>query len=173
MGSGSISTFCPKYFSPFPHGTGTLSVSREYLALPDGPGRFTQGYTCPALLRDPPGHRQRSRKRLSRATAGLSRPLPLRCRTTYRRPYNTRRAETRRVWATPLSLATTGGIIVYFLFLEVLRCFSSPRSPPLLMQGIPRITRWVVPFGDHRIKGYLRLPGAFRSLSRPSSPPRA
>ena len=24
---------------------------QEYLALPDGPGRFTQGYTCPALLR--------------------------------------------------------------------------------------------------------------------------
>ncbi len=35
----------------FPHGTGTLSVSWEYLALPDGPGRFTQDYTCPALLR--------------------------------------------------------------------------------------------------------------------------
>ena len=27
-----------KYFSPFPHGTCSLSVSREYLALPDGPG---------------------------------------------------------------------------------------------------------------------------------------
>ena len=34
------------------------------------------------------------------------------------------------VWALPRSLATTGGIIVYFLFLEVLRCFSSLRSPP-------------------------------------------
>ena len=34
------------------------------------------------------------------------------------------------VWANPRSLATTGGIIVYFLFLRVLRCFSSPRSPP-------------------------------------------
>ena len=31
----------------------------------------------------------------------------------------------------------------------------------------------VVPFGDPRIKGYLHLPAAFRSLSRPSSPPRA
>ena len=29
----------------------TLSVSWEYLALPDGPGGFTQDYTCPALLR--------------------------------------------------------------------------------------------------------------------------
>ena len=38
-------------FSPFPHGTGTLSVSQEYLALPDGPGRFAQDFSCPALLR--------------------------------------------------------------------------------------------------------------------------
>ena len=52
-GSGTISLPCPGCFSPFPHGTGTLSVSREYLALPDGPGRFTQDYTCPALLRIP------------------------------------------------------------------------------------------------------------------------
>ena len=31
----------------------------------------------------------------------------------------------------------------------------------------------VVPFGNLRIKGYLHLPRAYRSLSRPSSPPRA
>ena len=51
MVSGSISLPCSEYFSPFPHGTGSLSVSQEYLALPDGPGRFTQDFTCPALLR--------------------------------------------------------------------------------------------------------------------------
>ena len=28
---------CSGFFSPFPHGTGSLSVSREYLALRDGP----------------------------------------------------------------------------------------------------------------------------------------
>src|SRR6185369_9935483 len=28
-----------------------LSVASEYLALPDGPGSFRQGSTCPALLR--------------------------------------------------------------------------------------------------------------------------
>ena len=33
--------------------------------------------------------------------------------------------------------------------------------------------RRVAPFGHPRIKGYLLLPVAFRSLSRPSSPPRA
>ena len=53
MVSGTISLFCSKCFSPFPHGTGSLSVSREYLALPDGPGRFTQNSSCSALLRIP------------------------------------------------------------------------------------------------------------------------
>ena len=51
MVSGSISLPCSGFFSPFPHGTGSLSVSQEYLALADGPARFTQGFTCPALLR--------------------------------------------------------------------------------------------------------------------------
>ena len=48
------------------------------------------------------------------------------------RPYNPSEAGTSLVWALPRSLATTGGIISYFLFLRVLRCFSSPRSPSAL-----------------------------------------
>ena len=53
--------------------------------------------------------------------------------------------ETTPVWAGARSLATTCAIVLYFLFLRVLRCFSSPGP----------------------------LTAAFRSLSRPSSPPRA
>ena len=78
---------------------------------------------------------------------------------------------TTPVWALPRSLATTGGIISYFLFLEVLRCFSSLRSPPNLCQDNSPSDYWVVPFGNPRIKGHLHLPQAYRSLSRPSSPP--
>ena len=52
-----------------------------------------------------------------------------------------------------------------------MRCFSSPRLPSL-RNGIPSGYR-VAPFGDHRINSYLQIPGAFRSLSRPSSPLRA
>ena len=37
-------------FSPFPHGTGSLSVSKEYLAFGGGPPIFRQDFTCPALL---------------------------------------------------------------------------------------------------------------------------
>src|ERR1041384_2247183 len=40
----------PGFFSPFPHGTGSLSVDNEYLALEDGPPIFGQDSTCPALL---------------------------------------------------------------------------------------------------------------------------
>ena len=50
-GSGSISLLYSRCFSPFPHGTGSLSVSWEYLALRDGPRRFKQDFSCPALLR--------------------------------------------------------------------------------------------------------------------------
>ena len=78
---------------------------------------------------------------------------------------------THTVWALPRSLATTGGIISYFLFLEVLRCFSSLRLPLYCCRDNSPSDYWVVPFGNPRIKGYLLLPRAYRSLSRPSSPP--
>ena len=58
-----------------------------------------------------------------------------------------------------------------FLLLWVLRCFSSPRSLSL-RNGWPSTSR-VAPFGNPGINGYLHLPQAYRSLSRPSSPPRA
>ena len=37
------------------------------------------------------------------------------------------------VWALPISLATTFGIDIFFLFLWVMRCFSSPGSPHYAM----------------------------------------
>ena len=51
--SGSISLPYLGFFSPFPHGTSSLSVSQEYLALADGPAKFIQDFSCPALLRIP------------------------------------------------------------------------------------------------------------------------
>ena len=58
-----------------------------------------------------------------------------------------------------------------FLFLRVLRCFSSRVSPALC--AVPRGARRVAPFGNPCLSGYLPLGTAYRSLSRPSSPPRA
>jgi hypothetical protein len=48
--SSSISLPSPGFFSPFPHGTSSLSVVGKYLALPDGPGRFPRNSTCSAVL---------------------------------------------------------------------------------------------------------------------------
>ena len=48
--SGTVSLPSSGCFSPFPHGTGSLSVSKEYLAFEGGPPIFRQDFTCPALL---------------------------------------------------------------------------------------------------------------------------
>jgi hypothetical protein len=59
-----------------------------------------------------------------------------------------------------------------FLFLGVLRCFSSPGSPRTPIDsacGVLRSGGRVPPFGHPRIDACLRLPEAFRSLPRPSS----
>ena len=59
---------------------------------------------------------------------------------------------------------------VWFLFLRVLRCFNSPGSPSPPLRGECREGQ-EFPFGHPRIKGCVRLPGAYRSLPRPSSAP--
>ena len=62
------------------------------------------------------------------------------------------------------------GYRCFFLFLRVLRCFSSPRSPRHYAGDRPSACR-VAPFGHSRIKACLQLPVNFRSFPRPSSPP--
>ena len=59
----------------------------------------------------------------------------------------------------------------FFLFLRILRCFSSPRWLSSLSDKSS--TCQVVPFGYVRIKSCLQIPAPFRSLPRPSSPPEA
>ena len=59
-----------------------------------------------------------------------------------------------------------------FLFLWVLRCFSSPGSPlpSMCSTTAPRGSLvGVSPFGHPRISACTRLPEAFRSVPRPSS----
>ena len=81
-------------FSPFPHGTRALSVTREYLGLEGGPPTFGQGFTCPALLAD------RSRP----TPTGLS-PAAAALPSAFGFP-------SIGHWPAPLSLATTRGISV-------------------------------------------------------------
>ena len=58
-----------------------------------------------------------------------------------------------------------------FLFLRVLRCFSSPGLLPL--RDNTSSMYWVAPFGHPRINSCVPIPAAFRSLPRPSSPLKA
>ena len=54
--SGTLSLPLSGCFSPFPHGTSSLSVMHEYLGLEGGPPNFRQDFTCPALLEDHGSH---------------------------------------------------------------------------------------------------------------------
>jgi hypothetical protein len=84
---------------------------------------------------------------------------------------------TTEVWADPVSLAATQGLTICFLLLGLLRCFNSPGSlhrPYVFRPGYQRITTGGFPHSD--IPGSMDvwlLPGAFRSLQRPSSAPSA
>ena len=130
MVSGSLSLPCQGCFSPFPHGTGPLSVSYEYLALPDGPGGFTQDSSCPALLRIPlrfASLRVRSSHALwpdfpDSSTHDVSCDLAVLLPRQGRNPVG--------LGCSPFARHYWGNHFC-FLFLRVLRCFSSPRSPQL------------------------------------------
>src|SRR5699024_3565655 len=67
----------PGCFSPFPHGTGSLSVTREYLALGDGPPGFRRNFTCSAVLRIHFGENVLSITGLVPSSADLSRSIRL------------------------------------------------------------------------------------------------
>ena len=115
MVSGSVALLCSRFFSPFPHGTGSLSVSREYLALRDGPRQFARNSSCSGLLRC------RLESLNAFAYGAVTRCGPtfqsvrLAFSSSWRRSYNpARRIATPAVWALPRSLATTCGIIVIF-----------------------------------------------------------
>ena len=50
MVSGTHFTPRQGFFSPFPHGTSSLSVADEYLALGGGPPKFPRDFSCPMVL---------------------------------------------------------------------------------------------------------------------------
>ena len=73
--SGSVSLPSPGCFSPFPHGTGALSVVCGYLALGGGPPRFPPDASCPAVLTQHGSPRRTPRRRL-RDSHPLRDPVP-------------------------------------------------------------------------------------------------
>jgi hypothetical protein len=66
------------------------------------------------------------------------------------------------VWAPPRSLAATKGILSVPRGTEM---FQFPRCPPRTCLGARPCAGRVAPFGDPRITGCQRLPGAFRRVA--------
>ena len=119
---GVLFTFPSQYYA--------LSVTKEYLALRGGPRIFSQGSTCLDLLWIPPCQSTFHLRgfhplwpafpgRSVKSFGSIMRSEPRSARTP--------------VWALPVSLAATSRITCCFLFLRLLRCFSSPGSPPNVM----------------------------------------
>ena len=111
--------------------------------------------------------------RLSRFLAGLPRPFSYQLQINY--AVLTPKDKSSGLGSFPFARRYSGNRC-FFLFLALLRCFSSGGSLHTAMYSL--YDDWssssrVSPFGNQRIVGYLLLPAAYRSLSRPSSAPGA
>jgi hypothetical protein len=146
-----------------------LSVTEEYLALRGGPRAFPQDFSCLVvlwILQAGLRFRVRGYHSLRRA---FPKPFPYLCPIPF------------AVLTPDCSQSGLGSSAFarrylrnrcFFLFLRLLRCFSSPGSLPCVMNSRMDdrgLLCRVAPFGDLRFEGYLHLPAAFRSLLRPSS----
>ena len=139
--SGSVSLPSQGYFSPFPHGTGSLSVSGEYLALEDGPPSSKD--SSDRVSRAPPYSISRNGRFRVRGYHPLWRTFP-----------GASANDPKRLRAGPLSLVTTQGISVDFFssgYLDI----SVPRvrfANLCIQLTITPKRSWVSPFGDPRIR---------------------
>lgn len=134
-----------------------------------GPPAFPQGFTCLVVLRILPVPLLFSLTGLSPSPAGLSRSLLITGASL---------SAVLTPQCTHCGLGSSAFARRYlrnhccFLFLRLLRCFSSAGSRLHTMDSCTvaaALLQQVSPFGYPRISGYLLLPAAFRSLSRPSS----
>ena len=139
----------PGFFSPFPHGTGSLSVDHEYLALEDGPPMFRQDFTCPALL-----------------VARLVPPRPFRIRDYHPLrsafPDGPARgmAKTCRLFRFRSPLLSESRLISFPPLTEMFQ-FSGFASSSLCIQLGMTLSGRVSPFGHPRINACLRAPRGF------------
>ena len=158
---GVLFTFPSQYYA--------LSVTEEYLALGGGPPSFPQGFSCLVVLRILPAALWTSITGLSPSPAGFPKTVLLSSGSLV------------AVLTPPCTHDGLGsfhfarryyGNRCFFLFLRLLRCFSSPGSLRTVMDwlyGDRSLSCRVSPFRYRRVSGYLLLSGAFRSLSRLSS----
>ena len=159
----------PGVLFTFPSQYSALSVTKEYLALRGGPRLFLQGFSCLVVLWILPCL-------LTFRLRGFHPLWPV-----FPGPFCYIRQINFAVRTPECSHSGLGsshfarryfGNRCFFLFLRVLRCFSSPGSPCMTMYS-PCSDRGLLcrvsPFRNRRVNGYLLLTAAYRSLSRLSS----
>ena len=131
--SGSLSLPSPGFFSPFPHCTCSLSVIEDYLALADGPARFTQDTWVPCYSGLVLGFLWISLTGLSPSLDVPSRTLNYPPKYLCCTPHNPNGSFLPwfRLLRVRSPLLTES--LICFLFLQVLRCFNSLRSPQKAM----------------------------------------
>jgi hypothetical protein len=168
--SGALSLPAQGCFSPVPHGTRPLSVTRESLALEGGPPSFTPGLSYRALLRNtattwariqvPGSHRLWPPVPGKFPLPAMPRPRVLQPRPHKEAglglgPFRSPLLRTSRLISLP-----PGTEMFQFPGFASLR-----REMTVLADGR------VAPFGHLGITACVPLPRASRSLPRPSSPP--
>ena len=138
-----------------------------------GPASFARGSTSPALLWY--ASRRLTSPDVYGAVTRSGRPFQA-VRLSYLQLEAPATPGRIPVWALPSSLAATGGIDALFLFLRVLRCFSSPRSlcPPYAFRRESLPKQWGFPIRkslDQRpFAGSPKLIAGCRVLRRLSMP---
>lgn len=153
--SGSLSLPSPGFFSPFPHGTVRYRSSCVF-SLGRWSSQFPTGFLVSRGTQDPSSCFACSCTGLSPALAGLPRPF-----------HSTRRSLSKSY--NPACLHKRFGLLRFrspllaesYLFLELLRCFSSLGSPPF---GSPGTTQVGFPHSD--ISGCFRLHTPHQSFSQ-------
>ena len=161
--------FPPGVLFTFPSQYYALSVTKEYLALRGGPRMFRQGSTCLVLLWILPADIRFRVRGFHPLWQAFPKPFyyPLSLPYAVRTPKRTRFG----LGSFPFARRYLGNHCC-FLFLRVLRCFSSPGSPYMAMY-LPysgrSLSGRVSPFRNRRVNGYVLLTVAYRSLSRLSS----
>ena len=155
----------PRFFSPFPHGTSSLSLTRLYSALADGPACFRQDSSCLVVLRI----------LLASASSFAYRALAVSgCASHHIRLFF--RFRFHRSSFNPISLWF--GLLPFRspLLGESLLFSFPPGTWMFRFPGYLSLSGWhpcigcrVPPFGYRRVFASLQLGAAFRSSVRPSS----
>ena len=166
MISGTISLRSQRFFSPFPRGTCSLSVANEYLALRRGRRGFTRSFTCDRVTQEFPRRAWVFGYGPFTLSGAIFHSLHLTLTLPRSGSYN------------PESKLPGLGCSAFarrylrnrirFLFLRLLRCFTSPGiACSDAMNSHRRRSEYyperVTPFGNPRVKAYLPL---IRGLSQ-------